>query len=238
MSNQAPKRLFHYQPFVVEHLVSLLSERRIKFSCPNNFNDPWDCRVHYQIPKSPEEITRALDWLREVDKKHGPTKTEIQREQMLEAHRADPSKMGNLVKALEHKMYEAISKQYRVYCLSEIANNQLMWAHYAKSHTGICLEFDATVAPFTTKTGITKVQYHKYYPSFDVATGGHKALFIKSDAWAYECEWRLIAEEKAFAREPETLKTENDFFVFPSNFSKIYNDRSASECRDQASNQR
>jgi hypothetical protein len=46
-------------------------------------------------------------------------------------------------------MYEALCQSYRVYCLSEVCDSSLMWAHYADSHQGVCLEFDALAAPFT-----------------------------------------------------------------------------------------
>lgn len=31
---------------------------------------------------------------------------------------------------------------YRIYCLSKSKNHPLMWAHYADSYKGICLEFE------------------------------------------------------------------------------------------------
>lgn len=38
--------------------------------------------------------------------------------------------------------------------------------------------------------------------------------------WSYEAEWRLIAEERAFARSSKTIKTDNDFLVIPSGVLK------------------
>ena len=49
-----PNRLFHYKTFKEEHLVSLLLEGKLKLSRPNQFNDPWDCRVHYHVPTDPK----------------------------------------------------------------------------------------------------------------------------------------------------------------------------------------
>jgi hypothetical protein len=45
--------------------------------------------------------------------------------------------------------------------------------------------------------------------------GAYDALFTKSADWAYEAEWRLIAEERAFARSSRTIKTDNDFLLIP-----------------------
>jgi hypothetical protein len=91
-----------------------------------------------------------------------------------------------------------------------------MWGHYAGSHTGICLEFDARCEPFATAE---KVKYVSAYPAFDVVTGSYP-LVIKSADWSYEAEWRLIAEERAFARSPRTIKTDNDFLTIPSGVLK------------------
>jgi hypothetical protein len=57
-------RLFHYKRFVESHLISLLCEGKVKLSRPDNFNDPWDCRVHYQAPTSKADhfIIKSQDW--------------------------------------------------------------------------------------------------------------------------------------------------------------------------------
>jgi hypothetical protein len=62
-----PPRLFHYQRFVEAHLVSLLSAGQLKLSRPDSFNDPWDCRVHYQVPTDPEDRKRVLAYLIEMN---------------------------------------------------------------------------------------------------------------------------------------------------------------------------
>ena len=92
-----------------------------------------------------------------------------------------------------------------------------MWGHYAGSHTGICLEFDARCAPFAAAE---KVKYASTYPAFDVLKGGYEFLFTKSADWSYEAEWRLITEERAFAGSPRTIKTDNDVLTIPSSVLK------------------
>jgi hypothetical protein len=125
----------------------------------------------------------------------------------------------------EKELYAAICNQYRVYCLTEEPASPRMWAHYAASHTGICLEFDSRSAPFTEVLapltgGLCKVEYRTTYPAYDMVGGGFHALFTKSEDWSYEAEWRLIAEERGFARSPSTLKTDNEFLMLPSGVLK------------------
>jgi hypothetical protein len=121
---------------------------------------------------------------------------------------------------MEEQMYQAICKGYRVYCLSEKPDLPLMWAHYTASHTGVCLEFDALTAPFTRDSSATKVEYSAAYPAHDIVTVGYEPLVTKSADWSYEEEWRLIAEERDFAKSPETIKTDSDFFILPSGVLK------------------
>ena len=44
-----------------------------------------------------------------------------------------------------HLENTAHTENYKVFCLSEINNNTLLWSHYADSHHGICLIFKAEV---------------------------------------------------------------------------------------------
>ena len=114
---------------------------------------------------------------------------------------------------------EEACKQYRIYCLSEKSDMPLLWSHYASAHTGICLEFDTRRTPFSRAT-TKKVTYLSTYPAYDIVDGAYDSLFTKSADWSYEAEWRLIAEERAFARPSWTIKTDNDFLLITSGVLK------------------
>ena len=215
-----PNRLFHYKHFVEAHLIALLSEGKVKLSRPDKLNDPWDCRVHYQFPTDSEGRERLLNWLTEMNRKHKPSISEAQRTLIAQDFRSNPLKFEAAFVQNEEKMYRALSDQYRVYCLSERSDAPLMWSHYAKSHTGVCLEFDALAAPFTRESAATKVEYNAAYPAYDIVTVDYRPLVTKSSDWSYESEWRLIAEERAFAQSPDTLKTDDDFLILPSGVLK------------------
>lgn len=207
--------LFHYQQLVEAHLTALLTTRTVKFSRPDTFNDPWDCRVHYRVPTDVPGRERLLHWLIEQHRKRFPDISKSQRTKTANDFMAIPEKLEASFVRMEEEMYRALCKQYRVYCLSEKPDSPLMWAHYTGSHTGICLEFDAKVAPFTQHDGATKVIYSATYPAHDMVTVGYEPLITKSDDWAYEAEWRSVAEERVCAQAPETIKTDNDFLTLP-----------------------
>jgi len=216
--HMTPNRLFHYQTFKEEHLVSLLSEGKLKLSRPDQFNDPWDCRVHYQVPMDSAGRERAIDHWKELNRKHYPHITEAKRAIMAYDIKSNPSKLEVALAKTEAILYEFLCNQYRIYCLSEKPDVALMWGHYAGAHTGVCLEFDAKRAPFA---GAAKVKYLSAYPAYDIVAGdAYDSLFTKSADWSYEAEWRLIAEERAFARSSRTIKTDNDFLMIPSGVLK------------------
>jgi hypothetical protein len=151
-----------------------------------------------------------------MHRKHFPSMSESERIQKAGEFMSNPLQLQKAFVEMEQQMYRAICNTYRVYCLSEKPDSPLMWAHYTASHTGVCLEFNAHMEPFTKETGATKVEYQAAYPAYDIETVGYEPLVTKSADWSYEAEWRLIAEERSLAKAPGSLKTDNDFFVLPS----------------------
>jgi len=210
-----PNRLFHYQRFVEEHLVSLLSKRKVKLSRPDSFNDPWDCRVRYRLPTDPADKMRVMDWLIEMNRKYSPELSEAERLQRANYLASKPLLLQRAFFEMEEQIYVGICNRYRVYCLSEKPDSPLMWALYADAHRGVCLEFDGRIAPFTRQSAATKVEYQRVYPTYDVVTVGYQPLVTKSADWSYEAEWRVIAEERAFALGNETFKTDDGFLTLP-----------------------
>jgi hypothetical protein len=51
--------LYHYQSFDVERLTPILLESKLYFSRPSSFNDPWDCRLCYDLTQLADATTRA-----------------------------------------------------------------------------------------------------------------------------------------------------------------------------------
>lgn len=213
------RSLFHYQRFNEDHLRGLLSEGRIYFSQPSGFNDPWDCHVHYAAPaKGSAEEARLWGWLLAKDRKFAPQRTESQREALVARQMRDPARLKQFHVQFSMDMNAAINNKYRVFCLSEDPESTLMWSHYADKHSGICIEFDANVFPFNMAT---PVKYVSVYPAWTVDAAGADELLTKAAQWAYEREWRLVAEERsAPATWPDTIKVDNGFLSISNNAVK------------------
>lgn len=86
------------------------------------------------------------------------------------------------------------------FCLSEVPDSLLMWSHYAASHTGFVLAFDAKHAHFHEEKSaddefrhLRRVIYREARPSAVLTDfEGIDVFLVKSGHWAYEREWRIF----------------------------------------------
>lgn len=192
------KRLYHYQPLRLNYLEDVLLRNRVKFSDPQKFNDPWDCKPTFSksILDDPSVYKRYVDYAIDLQRRHFG----IDEAELLERRKAlnsDRELMETCIDELSAAMHEAIFKDYRVYCMATRPDNFLMWAHYSRSHSGICLGFDTHSELFC---GALRVSYLESYPMIDFSSEDemkllHDTLLVKGKHWSYEEEFRVIAKE-------------------------------------------
>jgi hypothetical protein len=193
-------------PFDLDWLRQTVVENKIYFSNPAMFNDPWDCRPHFSIPDDADGRERNILWLDQASRKRSESVDERRQQTILHRLRTDDEFFRLKMREFSEGMAGAIAAEYRVYCLSDKPDSQLMWSHYARNHTGVCLEFQCRNAVFGTAV---KVQYQRSYPKFDLATGddeGILPLVTKAADWSYEGEFRVIAREGA-SEIPDIIRT-------------------------------
>lgn len=118
------------------------------------------------------------------------------------------------------KKFEGQLSRIGVFSLTECPDNELMWAHYASSHTGLALGFERAPASKLASNEYTmQVVYNNVRPTFTrgfinhvtllAAPGGgirseqkigfndptfRAAFSTKPVAWKYEQEWRYVEE--------------------------------------------
>lgn len=86
-------------------------------------------------------------------------------------------------------------KEFGVVCYSSDFYNNLLWAHYAENHKGMCLVFDV---PEEKKSDLHKVNYQKEFPRIDLTQDADapetlkKVVATKSKDWEYENEYREV----------------------------------------------
>lgn len=183
-----------------EYTEKILTQNEIYFSSPEKFNDPFDSKLHLTCDGTMKERKRYL--YKQYQKKYPKRR----KEDIL-----TDVEMGIITKgrdeivlneALE-KSREIMRKKFGICCFSEKRDNILMWAHYAKQHTGFCLEFNVDNDFFTLSTRAIKVEYDAIWPELNVMRLDSypegevgKKLLIKANNWEYEQEWRIVDNEK------------------------------------------
>lgn len=193
------------------HLRTTLLEAKIWFADPKRFNDPFDCNIPIARIESEEKLSAYY-------------KNQIPN---LDLDRYSLMARNQIVNSDNDSNY--INKIFQlslgVRCFSRKCDNILMWSHYTKSHTGVCLTFDITKdKSFFRDEDLLAISYRDGFADFDFVDFGSKStdkelsekmmlhyLGIKSKDWRYEQEIRLIKtiyntseiyEENTLSNEP------------------------------------
>lgn len=179
--------LYKYCP-IGKNQLNALAQKKIWYSKPAGFNDPFDTRfsvkgrLHsYEHETDPAKLKQVFGDKpsAEIVHKRVPLK------EVLEQFQHDIEELGIL-------------------SLADSNKNLLMWSHYADDHKGMCLEFErkngGTLADWDSTQPIF---YTNNHPTLspkslldDAATLSNKKriLYSKSKHWEYEQEWRHIVE--------------------------------------------
>ena len=204
--------IYQDKSFDNEYSVINLIGNQVTFSTRNNFNDLFDSKVDFIKPNK-----KAL---KQLSLKLGSSK----RRRFKDVYFGDnwEQKINEFERELNN-----LFDRYLYYCVSDINNCNLMWSHYANSHKGFCIEWDAT------QIKAEKVFYEPEIASFrlielikmhcgltgkdDISKKIWRALRTKLDEWEYESEYRfqlgngmehlIVKQEKNFA----LVKYESDW---------------------------
>jgi len=188
-------QLFHYKPFKPDWLRQTIVGKRLYLSNPGRFNDPWDCQPHFNsdAANNPAQREKHVQYYVRIARNHGGNLSEEEIQRRAQQFRDDPGFLKSKIDEFSRNFPKAIDRRYRIYCLSTEPTSELMWAHYAAQHKGICLEFTSRSKLFCQAL---KIAYLTYYPVFDMADDDDSlplmVLLTKSGAWEYEDEYRLI----------------------------------------------
>lgn len=153
------------------------------------FNDPFEGQAAYDIPYKGAELRRKWEQkycelgFTSVDAKAMVRSDDVAHPERLiaraqEALRRTQSHMG-------------------MCALSANPTSPLLWAHYADSHKGICVQ----LSPRADLHALLAhpIEYNENYPVLSdilepAVTRGVLPMLRKSPDWSYEEEWRLVSE--------------------------------------------
>jgi hypothetical protein len=211
---------------------AILENRCFRYSSPLCFNDPFDIqneitpdfdvndfpeatmRIVEQyskndlpLPNPNYEFAKAILFIREKSKTQGYKKADIEA--------ITYPVLGNLTREIQffisqnNSHWQKSMREARVFCVTEKNDNLLMWAHYAKDHTGAVFQLATLPEQDTPLSVARKVKYEEKpvqfysldelikWALFDVEPDPSKLLFTnhsyrKSKIWEYEQEWRVV----------------------------------------------
>lgn len=165
-----------------DHVLKSISNETVGTSSPSKFNDPFDCPILGLLELYGDDISKLI--------------CEVYKECL---------KITCFVKNI--KVVPEFDENNTPIWKSKHENdseeflNELMWAHYAGNHTGICIKyhFENNITKFadSTKSQLAYFRDIFYTSDMDVYRKNeyinlHDAFFAKGKAWEYENELRLL----------------------------------------------
>jgi hypothetical protein len=198
----------------------------IRFTQPAAFNDPFEMNPYLEAIATDEYIERRMAKQHEADvlkaynehpfsfKWRIPFRkyfARFDKETMLK--KLKEAATGPALTHARESLPIAINDAVGILCLTETADNLLMWAHYAASHSGLVLEFNCDNEFFVrhfpngtmlNPTGfdadlrkdygfLRRVEYSPLRPALTVGeVTSFDRFLVKSIEWGYEREWRML----------------------------------------------
>jgi hypothetical protein len=167
--------------------LNMITEGTLKYTCPLDFNDPFDCIPAYD-PVSIDNLHLSRpDLIQGVAKYHGVTMEGAQEIATNNAHKGVGS--GEFIRGLISEL--------GVVSLSRDPANILMWSHYAEHHKGFVVDLRIAMdAPMQLLDRVIpfEVEYQIDRPVVDWGSDFDikKYFLTKSVEWKYEQEERIL----------------------------------------------
>jgi hypothetical protein len=217
-------KLFKYLSLETAKIV--LTNRTLRWSTPATFNDPFDIQTPLSLPLQKTQVVEAtlLKLVKAMnDKRYLAGNKFGKLIAFAKAHGCAPSPEQIMIEVrpsieesfeklnLEMPKFNsemlAMLAASKILCLSEVATNVLMWAHYASNHKGVALQFGTPVGIDSPWSRARKIEYVSTppaladlellsdflsgYKSFNAKEIMDKFVYTKSQEWEYEQEWRI-----------------------------------------------
>ena len=199
MENKQFESVYKFRSWDNKHHKRLLTHNEICFASPAKFNDPFDCKLHFRYDLECRDS--FMEYLRELNKENGNFLSEeelIQKAENAIQVFSDPNRLKEMLKQDEHK----INEKYRVFSMTGIYSNNLLWSHYSSDHQGFCVEFNLKKLQeyfdknFNHNFIEFPIIYNSEAPKLVLSKFGiegfQELLKYKSRDWEYENEYRFL----------------------------------------------
>ncbi len=168
----------------VDRLCQILDKNTLWTSDPTTFNDPFECKVVLDL-NARKEVRRA----RFLHDNKEASEAEFERWD---------AGLNRSKWYVEQETRQKILRKCGLACFTRDWNNELLWSHYARNHTGFCISYDeALIRGWSEVHGSLDVAYLEDAPVFRFFEETpddfyRKVIFSKSKSWEYEKEFRLL----------------------------------------------
>ncbi len=209
MDSDDPTVLYKYKDVsgdAITHVEDMLRNNRLWFSSPMAFNDPFDCRCVYDIRNTREEVVlRYTEFL--ARKRASLSDALAQAEQEIPR---SPSELEEWLERRTEKL-SCPAANTGILCLTRFRDNPIMWTHYAKKHTGICIVFRVRDVRENSHRDFFDsawpVEYIDRCPLInfvrdDLVEIVRKAFLTKATPYRYEAEWRIVRYDEGEGLKP------------------------------------
>lgn len=214
--------------------IDILEKEKIRFTQASCFNDPFELLIYIESFTS----VGIFDKFKNLAKKNAKDINPIFFEENFEKLANIFTKpLANLNINFSEMLKQQFDKKNGVLSLTKNSKNLLMWAHYAKDHTGFLIGFNdnlwkldlAKAFNFSYKE-LFKVEYSKTRPKYNSLINESflnneddffdnnnldkfykTILTTKSIHWKYEQEYRIIADLTNFE---SNIKDDNGFEIY------------------------
>lgn len=237
--------------------LAILQSKAVRYNSPLKFNDPFDLQsglhfdfnlstLHAKILNRLKELAIATEepavdaqdpWgklVLLVREKYPTYGFPLERwEQMSSPLFNRLAQYFRITQQKYKEHWQALLPNIRVFCVSEERDNLLMWAHYAKDHTGVVFEFRSLPEEDNPLSVAQPVVYVDHpVPFFTEGEWIDEILsiqrinwselnqrygYIKSTHWQYENEWRIW-----YSQTPGADSGHFDCPIRPSEFAAVY----------------
>ena len=144
-----------YNDESIDRVRDIVVRSRLWLSSPFDFNDPFDMSAKFVIQGTEQERReRFIEILTNQGISRNDRKLRLK------------NMMKKSRKSLENELagiYKNRADGVGIYSFAGDPRNILMWSHYSRDHSGVCLQFERA-KDFLTMSGAIKVEYAAEYP--------------------------------------------------------------------------
>ncbi|MDA7528067.1 DUF2971 domain-containing protein [bacterium] len=184
-----PKYLYKYRGWN-EHTRAMIEKGELFYQDHSKQNDPFEIKTRSEMPT--DRFSREKLARRELSRFSLPQKIPDEHFEKF---------VSQMVAAMDNPVgLLSPVEPYGIFCMTELPDNLLMWAHYGLNHSGVCVQFDAESWEDEQYGRLTRIEYKSEIPVItandwlDDTTEEpfHRTTRTKSKDWEYEKEWRAI----------------------------------------------